>query len=246
MICTRYEIDVLVSFYYLVYCQVHGLQFNNKLTEEPLYTKWLDFQQRASDAYSKWYEYWINIAETTDRPVFFFRFEDVVKDPAKELKEVFRFILGMESIEGTVIERRVDEVAAWSAEQNQSYKPRTEAQTAVNKNLKNFRQVQLDQMKSDHEKLFHIFGYVKHAKNDNKTPLIDYEGKASKENVDNINYYKKLNEMAWKRRMKIPNGDLPEEKILTSDALPGRVRVITQINVMPNIWTTDMFDFTGV
>ena len=246
MICTRYEVDCLVSFFYLIYCQTHGLAFNNNLTEEPLYTKWLEFQQRSSDGYSKWYEYWLNIAENTERPVFFFRFEDVVKDPAKELKEVFRFILGMESIEGTVIEKRVDEVAAWSQEQNQTYKPRTAASTAANKNLKHYKQEQLDQMKADNEKLYHIFGYVKDDRNDNKTPLIDYEGKASKENVAKINHYKKLNELAWQRRMKIKHGDLPEQKILTSDSLPGRVRVITQINVMPNIPTTDLLDFTNI
>ena len=58
------------------------------------------------------------MAETTDRPIYFFRFEDVIKDPGKELKEIFRFILGLESIEGTVVEHRINEVMKWSTEKN--------------------------------------------------------------------------------------------------------------------------------
>ena len=58
------------------------------------------------------------MAETTNKPIYFFRFEDVLADPSKELKEIFRFILGMESIEGTVIEHRIEEVMKWSAEKN--------------------------------------------------------------------------------------------------------------------------------
>ena len=43
------------------------------------------------------------MAETTDRPIYFFRFEDVIANPEKEIGEVMRFILGLESIEGTVM-----------------------------------------------------------------------------------------------------------------------------------------------
>ena len=63
---------------------------------------------------TKWYSYWFKFAETSDVPVYFFRFEDVIANPGKELKEIFRFILGMQSIEGTVIEHRINEVMAWS------------------------------------------------------------------------------------------------------------------------------------
>ena len=71
-----------------------------------------------SGCYNDWFNYWIKLAETSDRPIYFFRFEDVIKDPSKELKNVFKFILGMESIEDTVIEHRIKEVLAWSKEKN--------------------------------------------------------------------------------------------------------------------------------
>ena len=98
IISTRYELDTEVSFFYNVFTLTHGLQFKNDLTKDPIYPYWLGFQRRATDAFNKWYKHWIHMAETSNIPIYFFRFEDVVANPAKELKELFRFILGMESI----------------------------------------------------------------------------------------------------------------------------------------------------
>ena len=63
------------------------------------------------------------------------------------------------------------------------------------------------------EDIFHIFGYVKDDRQDNTTPFVDYKGKASPENVKKTNYYKKLNEIAWKRRLALPHGELPKAKV---------------------------------
>ena len=54
-----------------------------------------------------WFEYWVNLSETTDKPIYFFRFEDIMANPEEELVKLFRFILGMDSLEGTVIEQRI-------------------------------------------------------------------------------------------------------------------------------------------
>ena len=118
LICTRYVVDCMVSFFYLIYTNTHGIAFENKFTEDPLYPKWLDYQRRCTEMANKWYSYWFEVAETSDIPIYFFRFEDVIANPGKELKEIYRFVLGMESIEGTVIEHRIDEVMGWSTEKN--------------------------------------------------------------------------------------------------------------------------------
>lgn len=44
------------------------------------------------------------MAEQTNKPVYFFRFEDVMTNPREELRKLMKFILGMESTEGTVLE----------------------------------------------------------------------------------------------------------------------------------------------
>lgn len=54
-----------------------------------------------------WFDYWMKIAETTDKPVYWFRFEDILSQPEEELRNLFKFILGIEEIEGTVAEQRI-------------------------------------------------------------------------------------------------------------------------------------------
>jgi len=60
--------------------------------------------------YRHWNLHWIKKAESTNCPIYFFRFEDVLQNPREELQNLFKFILGLESLEGTVIERRIDDV----------------------------------------------------------------------------------------------------------------------------------------
>ena len=67
-------------------------------------------------------------------------------------------MLGMDSIEGTVLEKRIDEVLSMGAEKNRVYKPRL---GGSNKNLKNFTREQIAYCKQVNEELFHVFGYAK-------------------------------------------------------------------------------------
>jgi len=43
-------------------------------------------------------------------PVYYVKFEELRENPRKCLQEVFEFLLGVEDISGTVIEKRIDEV----------------------------------------------------------------------------------------------------------------------------------------
>ena len=65
------------------------------------------------------------MAEKGDKLIYFFRFEDVIANPRKELCDLMQFVLGLESIEGTVIEHRINEVLNWDPSKNQGYTPRT-------------------------------------------------------------------------------------------------------------------------
>ena len=72
--------------------------------------------------------------QVADVPVLF-RFEDILANPEEELQNLFKFILGLESIEGTVLEKRITDVMALGSKKNQTYKPR---QGGVNRNLANY------------------------------------------------------------------------------------------------------------
>lgn len=71
------------------------------------------------------------------------------------------FVLGMSDVDlnGTVMERRIEEVLAMGAKSTQVYKPRA-AGLGANKNLKHYSDdmIQYAVEKAGH--LLHIFGYV--------------------------------------------------------------------------------------
>jgi hypothetical protein len=71
---------------------------------------WQDFQQVCAKTWGKWHKVWLERASNPKTPIYFFRFEDVLADPLTELTNLYKFMLGMESLEGTVIEQRIKEV----------------------------------------------------------------------------------------------------------------------------------------
>ena len=79
--------------------------------------------------------------------------------------------------------------------------------------MHNFTPEMIDSIKTTNEKLHHVFGYVKTDDKSNRTPFLDYEGKASNASLSKLDQYKQLNERAFEKRMKIKHGDLPDEKI---------------------------------
>ena len=128
--------DVDPSFLYLIFTLSHNNTFKECLADEPMYSYWKRFQRDSTHCYNRWFRYWLNLAENTDKVVYFFRFEDVLTNPREVLTELFQFILGLESLEGTVMEQRIEECLKMGVKKNQAYKPR---QGGANKNLKNFR-----------------------------------------------------------------------------------------------------------
>lgn len=206
---------------------------------------WLDYQRRSSDAYGKWFRYWIDVAENTNKPVYFFRFEDILAKPEEELRELFKFILNMDDIEGSVVEQRITDVMGMGAKKNQTYKPRT---GGTNRNMHNFLPEQLDYTKTTNEEIFHTFGYVKDDERipENNTPFLDYEGKASLASVNKTNYFRELNKMAMEKRKRIPDGvrAMPEDKIHVGANAPGGFSMMSELNIMKNMGCLEHLEFS--
>lgn len=171
------------------------------------------------------------MAETTERPIYFFRFEDVMANPRKEISKLFQFVLGMDTLEGTVLETRIEEILSMGSEKNRVYKPRS---GGSNKNLKNFTREQIAYCKEVNEELFHVFGYAKDEREENNTPFLDFEGKARPESTQKTNYYKKLNEMGFERRKKQLRGELDKDLMNMGEDSPGYIRMISSLNIMAN------------
>jgi hypothetical protein len=60
--------------------------------------------------YKDYHEEIVRLMKEKKIPFHVVRYEDLLDNPEPTLKEMFAFMLGVESIEGTVAERRVKEI----------------------------------------------------------------------------------------------------------------------------------------
>ena len=103
--------------------------------------------------WKEFYEYWLEIAEKGTIPVYFFRFEDLVTDPQRILTEVFQFVSDSDSLEGTYLEKRINESVG---KDSKIYSPR---EGGINMNLNKYSKDQFDLIASKCRHLIHYFGY---------------------------------------------------------------------------------------
>ena len=64
----------------------------------------------------------IKLAKEQTVPLYFFKFEELIKTPKESLENVFKFLYDVEDITGTVIEKRIQDVLEMGASANQAYK----------------------------------------------------------------------------------------------------------------------------
>ena len=62
----------------------------------------------------------VKLAKTI--PTHYVRFEDMRTEPAKVLKDMFCFLYEVKSIEGTILEKRIDEKCAGGSGPKSAYK----------------------------------------------------------------------------------------------------------------------------
>ena len=85
-------------------------------------------------------------------PTYFVRYEDLLQNPTPILMDVFKIVLGVNSLEGTIIERRIEEV---SARVQQAQK----AKASVANSADLFDSDQLQLLKNDMSEYLDFFKY---------------------------------------------------------------------------------------
>jgi hypothetical protein len=91
-------------------------EFTGKFKEE-----WEWFLQQSYDMWDESYTYWRHTNKDAV-PIYYYRYEDLVTHPKQILEEMICFALGVESIEGTYIQKRIIDVTTAGA--NSVCKPR--------------------------------------------------------------------------------------------------------------------------
>jgi len=61
-----------------------------------------------AQTWKRYHQYWVDLAKNKSLPIYFLRFEDIMKDKKKYLCEAYSFLLGVEDISGTYLEKRIE------------------------------------------------------------------------------------------------------------------------------------------
>ena len=108
VVIARNPIDVIPSLAHLQNTRIHSLEVNEQFhVDFPEY--WDTYLRNMTRSLRDHHTAALNsIAE--DIPTFFMRYEDLKLDPVPALTDLMCFLLDVPSIEGTFVERRINEV----------------------------------------------------------------------------------------------------------------------------------------
>jgi hypothetical protein len=118
-------------------------------------------------------------------PIHFLRYEDLLLDPKPTLVNLFRFILGVESLEGTVMMKRIDDILSKGQEATHVYKPKQDSEKSsaevtskpapkAVKNKSKFKEETLKlTQKSKYQNTANYFGYLEQEAGNTQVNCID-------------------------------------------------------------------------
>jgi len=201
----RNPLDVMVSFACLTNTLSH--------TVKPDYEFYKD--------YPEWWTWWVKLTtglhkqffdtivehgsgENKSVATYFVRFEDMLLKPEQELEDMFKFILDLEDLEGTNVQRRIKEVIAMGAKAaalpNYKLKKDTGKFTA---NMKRYNEEELSYIKEHFGHMLYFFGYTNHPEESHATEIFNFD-EHTPENLERFNGFRKFNAEAIKDVTKVP------------------------------------------
>ena len=105
--CVRNPLDVFVSMSNLTSTFSHCTKLPFNLHEENP-ALWDKYVKMLSKIHAQYFERLLkDCIDEGKNPIYLCRFEDFNANPAQELDKVFRFLLDLETLEGTNIQRRI-------------------------------------------------------------------------------------------------------------------------------------------
>ena len=156
VVCVRNPFDVACSAIQLRLTYTHSLSArNNVATEFP--ALWNEYLVQTTRLYNNTLEYWTQAAARRAVPVHFFRYEDMLSDPLGVLKGLLAFMLGVESVEGTFVWHRAQQVVAQDQRTRSIYTPRS---GGVIKNMSQFSPEQVDFVLKQSARFIRFFNYT--------------------------------------------------------------------------------------
>jgi len=134
--------------------------------------------------------------ENPTAPLYVSRYEDMYLNPAAELEGIFKFILDLEDLEGTNVQRRIREVVAAGDKATQLYELK-DTTGKMKANVDKYNEEQVKYIKDNFADMLYFFGYTNHPEQQNPTALYQFD-EHTPENLAKFNGFRKHNEEAIK------------------------------------------------
>ena len=160
---------MIVSLFQMNVTLSHNKSIGNDFIKE-FKSEWEWAMKKYVEVWNKFYEYWVSMAQLKKLPCLFVRYEDLALDSESSMKEVMQFMLGVKSIEGTYIEKRIS-TNLKEMSSGQVYAPRS---GKVNGNLKYFNKEQYEYVKKECRDFILFFGYAKVLGQNNPNAFFEY------------------------------------------------------------------------
>lgn len=104
--CVRNPFDVIVSKMHFN-CQTQGGQVEQNFAKD-LPEVWDKFIREMAQSIQLYHDILIK-EQMQEVPIHFMRYEDLLNDPQKTIENLFSFLLGVESVNGMNIQKRITE-----------------------------------------------------------------------------------------------------------------------------------------
>jgi hypothetical protein len=125
---------------------------------------WAGFCLQTAKHINDFYTMYLEEAKKRGVLIHFLRYEDLMGDKEKTLTDLLCFILDVDSIEGTVVEKRIKEVVGRGAEAGIVFKPKSDIH---NRHTAKFQVGHLKMMGTILADYIYTFGYVAHPEKEN-------------------------------------------------------------------------------
>jgi len=136
-----------------------------------------------------------DLVQDGKNPVYFCRFEDCIADPAKELDGIFRFLLDLDDLEGTNIQRRIIKACKKPESAGKVYE--IKASTKIgNSQAKRYTAAQVAHVKETNASHLHYFGYASAPEGfpENTTSFVAFDSDRSQSLTDEYYGFRRENE----------------------------------------------------
>ncbi|CDW71074.1 fbox domain containing protein [Stylonychia lemnae] len=167
----RNPLDTTISCYELFCTHMQSFCFSDQYYEEKRdhFTKFLQSNLIAYQQYVKQLQ-----EESLEQgvPFYYVRYEDLLVKPQETLEELFKYMLGVENIEGTLIQQQIVKAVKKMNKGKTIYKIQ---QIGINKHRKKFNDDMIDWVAKELHWFNHYFGYTKSNDDENSFDILQYD-----------------------------------------------------------------------